>query len=68
MNITLQFGPGEIEHTTLAAFLVDNADALDDRDIADMTADLAAYRPVHIGGGAAPLVTVRNVEPIPTAA
>ena len=63
MNITLQFGPGEIEHTTLAAFIAENADAFDDRDVADMTADLAAYRPVHIGGGAAPLVTVRNVEP-----
>lgn len=63
MNIILQFGPGEIEHTTLAAFIAENADAFDDRDVADMTADLAAYRPVHIGGGAAPLVTVRNVEP-----
>lgn len=64
MNITIQFGSGPARHTTLAAFLVDNADALDDRDVADMTADLAAYRPVHIGGGAAPLVTVRNVEPV----
>lgn len=63
MNITVQSAPGQVHHTTLAAFLVDNADALDDRDVADMTADLAAYRPVHIGGGAAPLVTVRNVEP-----
>ena len=64
MRITIQFGPGQVRHTTLAAFLVDNADALDDRDVAGMTADLAAYRPVHIGGGAAPLVTVRNVEPV----
>lgn len=64
MNITVQSAPGQVHHTTLAGFVADNADALDDRDIADMTADLAAYRPVHIGGGAAPLVTVRNVEPV----
>ena len=65
MKIAIQVGPGSmIEHTTLAAFIADNADALDARDIADMTADLTAYRPVHIGGGAAPLVTVRNVEPV----
>ncbi|MBK8246230.1 MAG: hypothetical protein IPK85_02305 [Gemmatimonadetes bacterium] len=55
---------GRRELATLGEFIADNGDAFDERDVAALRAELAAYRPYHMGGGAGPLFTIRNVEPI----
>ena len=57
--LQLDFGDGEIVTSTSAAVVADNAD---DQDVADAVARLVAGTSAEetLGGGAAPLVTIRR--------
>ena len=55
---------GRRELATLGEFIADNADAFDERDVAALRAELAAYRTYHMGGGAGPLFAIRNADRI----
>ncbi|MBK8246148.1 MAG: hypothetical protein IPK85_01890 [Gemmatimonadetes bacterium] len=63
-TITITDEDGHVEWSKLGQLIADNADAMDERDAADLRAELAAYRTYHMGGGSGPLFTIRNVEPI----
>lgn len=63
-RITITDEDGRREWTFLGQFVADNADAMDERDVADLRAELAAYRTYHMGGGAGPLFAIRNADPI----
>ena len=63
-KITITDDAGRREWTTLGEFIAANPDALDDRDVADLRAELGAYRTYWFGGGAGPLFAIRNVDPI----
>jgi hypothetical protein len=62
-KITVTDDAGRREWTTLGDFIAQNADAFDERDVADLRAELAARRTYWFGGGAGPLFAIRNDEP-----
>lgn len=57
MNIAVETD-GWSWHTTLDAFLADNADGLSPDEIEAIRASLEAGQAHSVGGGAAPLVTL----------
>ena len=63
-TITITDEDGHVEWSKLGQFIADNADAMDERDVADLRADLAAYRTYYMGGGAGPMFAIRNADPI----
>lgn len=60
-RITVRVGDA-VHDTTLGEFVADNIDCLPPQVVADIVDALHHHRPVQVGGGAAPLVTLTRME------